>query len=167
MKGWVKEHDVQINRGIYFDKTTMDDIVRLEFCPRTHMAYLSMAEQGISLLICRPCTGNKTADIRSREQAIKMTSQNHTLTEALLLGKKDPHQPAANYHKLKLDLGMFCALLWTLFGNSCDYFQNCFAHLTMLDSESVFANANYFTPLICRQITWVVITTVVNTSFAP
>jgi hypothetical protein len=27
----------------------------------------------------------------------------------------------------------------------------------MLDSESVFANANYFTPLICWQITWATI----------
>ena len=40
MKRWAKEHDVQINRGIYFDKTTMDDIVRLEFWSSTPMAYL-------------------------------------------------------------------------------------------------------------------------------
>jgi hypothetical protein len=36
MKDWAKKHDVQINRGIYFDKATMDDdIVRLECCPGT------------------------------------------------------------------------------------------------------------------------------------
>jgi hypothetical protein len=109
------------------------------------------------MLVCRPRTGNETADIRSREQAIQLTSKNHTLAEALLLGKKDPRQPATNYHELKLDVGTFCAFLWTLFGETCDYFENCYALFTMLDSESVFANASYFTPLICRQITWATI----------
>jgi hypothetical protein len=33
MKGWARQHDVQINQGIYFDKSTMEDIVCMEFCP--------------------------------------------------------------------------------------------------------------------------------------
>jgi hypothetical protein len=74
-----------------------------------------------------------------------------------LLSKRDPRPPASNYHELKLDLGTFCALLWVLFGDKCDYFENCFALLTMLDSDNIFANAHAFTPLICRQITWAII----------
>jgi hypothetical protein len=58
----------------------MDDIVKLEFCPGTPTAYLSTAEQGISILICRPRTGNETADIRSREQAVKFTEKNQSLS---------------------------------------------------------------------------------------
>ena len=157
MQSWAKDQDVQLNRGVYFDKTTMDDIVKLEFCPGTPTAYLNTAEQGMSLLICRPRTGNETADIRSKEHAMQLTARNHTLAEALLLNKRDPRPPAANYHALKLDLGTFCALLWVLFGEKCDYFENCFALLKMLDSDSVFANAKSFTPLVCRQITWAVI----------
>jgi hypothetical protein len=157
MRGWARDHDVQINRSLYFDKSTLDDIARLDFCPGTPTAFLSTAEQGISLLICRPCTGNETADIRSHEQAIKVTSSNHTLAKALLLSKRDPRQPAATYHELKFDLGTFCALLGALFGNTSNYFENCYSLWTMLDSESVFANANYFTALIYRQITWAVI----------
>lgn len=157
MQSWAKNHDAQINRGVYFDKSTMDEIVKLEFCPGTPTAYLNTAEQGMSLLICRPRTGNETADIRSKEHAMQLTAQNHTLAEALLLNKRDPRPPAANYHELKLDLGTFCALLWVLFGEKCDYFENCFALLNMLDSDSVFANAKSFTPLVCRQITWAVI----------
>jgi hypothetical protein len=135
----------------------MDDIVKMEFCPGMPTAYLNTAEQGMSLLICRPRTGNETADICSKEHVMQLTARNHTLTEALLLNKWDPRPPAANYHELKLDLGTFCALLWVLFGEKCDYFENCFALLRMLDSDSVFANATTFTPLICRQITWAVI----------
>ena len=100
---------MQINRGIYFDKSTMEDIVRMEFCLGMPTAYLFTAEQGISILICCPWVGIETVDIRSKEQAIRATAKNHTLAEALLLGKKDPHPPATNYHELKLDLGTFCA----------------------------------------------------------
>lgn len=157
MTDWAKKEEVVVNRGIYFDKSTMDDIVKMEFCPGTPTAYLNTAEQGMSLLICRPRTGNETADIRSREQAMKLTARNHTLTEALVLSRRDPRPPAANYHELKLDLGTFCALLWVLFGDRCDYFENCYALLRMLDSDNVYANAHIFTPLMCRQVTWAVI----------
>ena len=88
---------------------------------------------------------------------MKLTARNHTLTVALLLNKRDPRPPATNYHELKLDLGTFCALLWVLFGEKCDYFENCFALLWMLDSDNVFANAHTLTPLMCRQITRAII----------
>lgn len=157
MKKWEKKNQVPMNRGIYFDKATMDDISKMDFCPGTPTAYLNTAEQGISILICRPRTGNETADIRSKEQAALLTARNHTLTDALLLGRRDPRPPATTYQELKLDLGTFCALLAVLFGEKCDYFDNCFALFHMLDSDCVFANAHNFTPLMCRQVTWAII----------
>lgn len=33
MMAWVKQYNVQINRGLYFDKTTIINIARLEFSP--------------------------------------------------------------------------------------------------------------------------------------
>ena len=157
MKKWASKNEVQMNRGIYFDKTTMDDIVKMEFCPGTPAAYLNTAEQGISILICRPRTGNETADIRSKEQAALLTARNHSLSDALLLGRRDPRPPAATYHELKLNLGTFCALLAVLFGKKCDYFDNCFALFRMLDSDGVFSNAHNFTPLMSCQVTWAII----------
>lgn len=114
-------------------------------------------EQGISILMCSPCLGNETANTSSKKQAIKATAQNDTLAEALLLGKKDPHPPASNYHKLKFNLGTLCALLWVLFGEQCNYFDNSYSLLNMLDSKSVFTNATNFNPLFCGQITWAII----------
>ena len=71
MKEWARQHDVQINRGVYFNITTMDEIMRMEFCPGTPTAYLATAEQGISILVCRPRAGNETDDIWSREQTVQ------------------------------------------------------------------------------------------------
>jgi hypothetical protein len=50
MQTWAKQNNVKLNRGLYFDKTMMDDIVKLEFCPGTPTAYLNTAEQGMLLL---------------------------------------------------------------------------------------------------------------------
>jgi hypothetical protein len=71
IKEWARQHDVQINLGIYLDKSTMEDIVWMEFCPGTPTAYLATAKQGISVLICLLRRGNETAVIQSKEQAIQ------------------------------------------------------------------------------------------------
>ena len=34
---WAKQQDVQIDRGLYFDNATMDDIVKVEFCTGTQL----------------------------------------------------------------------------------------------------------------------------------
>ena len=87
----------------------------------------------MSILIVRPRQGKETVDIWSREQALHLTKHNHTLSNALGLTKKDPCPPAANYLVLLHDVGSFCALVWTLFGDQCDYFQNLFDLWTMLN----------------------------------
>jgi hypothetical protein len=157
MRQWARRNDVQINRSIYFEKATMDDITKMDFGPGTPTAHLHTAEQGISILTCRPRNGSEAADLRTKEQAVNSTHKNHTLAEALLLGKRDPRPPASTFHELKLDVGTFCALLWVLFGDKCDFYDNCYALFTMLDSESVTANGPNFTPTICRQITWAIL----------
>lgn len=45
----------------------------------------------------------------------------------VLLAKGDPKPPAMIYHLLKHDIGSYCALMWALFGNRCDHFENCLA----------------------------------------
>ena len=70
--------------------------------------------------------------------------------------EKDPHPPITNYHELKLYLVTFCALLWVLFRERCNYFDNCYTLLNMLDSNSVFASVTNFTSVICGQITWAI-----------
>lgn len=72
MKEWAKWNDVQLNRGIYFDQATMDDIICLEFCPGKPTTYLNTVEHGISLLIFWPHSGIETADIWSHKQAIEV-----------------------------------------------------------------------------------------------
>ncbi len=142
---------------MYFDKATMDEITKLKFNPGAATAYFSTSEKGMSILIVCPRLGNEPADIRSWEQALLMTECNHTLNNILGLTKKDPRPPASNYLELLRDVGSFCALVWTLFGDQCDSFQNLFDLWTMLNSEQVHAKADKFGPLMVRQITWAIL----------
>jgi hypothetical protein len=157
MGTWARENDITITRGLYFEKSTMDEIIKLEFNPGAATAYFATAEKGMSILIVRPRKGNETADIRSKEQAMRLTERNYTLSDALGLTRKDPRPPASSYLELLRDVGTFCALTHTLFGDQCDYFINLFDLWTMLNSESVYAKSDQFSPQMVRQITWAVI----------
>jgi hypothetical protein len=135
----------------------MDEIVKLEFNPGAATAYFAMAEKGMSILIVRQHWGNQTADIRSKEHAMQLTERNYTLKDALGLTRKDPRPPASTYLELLHDVGTFCALTRTLFGEQCDYFQNLFDLWTMLNSKQVYAKSEQFGPQMVRQITWAIL----------
>ena len=77
--------------------------------------------------------------------------------DALGLAKKDPCPPASTYLELLHDVGTFCALIRTLFGDQCDYFQNLYDLWTMLNSEQVYAKLEQFNPQMVRQITWAIL----------
>lgn len=157
MGTWARENEISITKGVYFEKATMDEMVKLEFNPGAATAYFATAEKGISILTVRPRKGNETADIRSKEQAMRLTEKNYTLTDALGLTRKDPRPPASTYLELVRDVGTFCALVRTLFGDRCDYFLNLVDLWAMLNSEHVYAKSDQFSPLMVRQITWAVI----------
>jgi hypothetical protein len=157
MGQWAKENEITITRGLYFEKSTMDEITKMEFNPGSATAYFPTAEKGISILIVRPRQGHETAELRSKEHAMLLTERNYTLTDALGLSRKDPRPPASTYLELVRDVGTFCALVRTLFGDSCDYFQNLFDLWQMLNSEQVYAKSERFGVAMVRQITWAII----------
>jgi hypothetical protein len=157
MHSWARENEITITRGLYFEKSTMDEMVKLDFNPGAATAYFAMAEKGMSILIVRPRRGHETADIRSKEHAMQLTERNYTLSDALGLTRKDPRPPASTYFELLRDVGTFCALVHTLFGDHCDYFQNLFDLWMMLNSEQVYAKSDQFGPQMVRQITWAIL----------
>jgi hypothetical protein len=51
MGSWARDNEITITRGLYFEKSTMDEIVKLEFNPGAAAAYFATAEKGMSILI--------------------------------------------------------------------------------------------------------------------
>lgn len=157
MKNWARTQGVTINKGIFFSKQTIEDIMHLRFNPSGGVAYFSTAEKGISILLCHPKAGDDRDHARADEMAQDISSSNRTLAEALILGKKDPRPPPDSYNDLKAALGTFCALLWTLFGEHGQYFAKCMELYTCMDSDNVSENGHLFKPLLCRQVLWAIL----------
>jgi hypothetical protein len=63
-----------------------------------------------------------------------------------------PSPPPNNYFELQLSLNTFCALIWTLFGDECDYYKGLLKVCKMLDLQEVHTICDSFTANIFRQI---------------
>ncbi len=59
--------------------------------------------------------------------------------------------------QLKLNIGTFCALLWALFGEKCNYYKELVKIHCILDREECFTIRDAYTKEICTRITWAII----------
>jgi hypothetical protein len=55
--------------------------------------------------------------------------------------------------QLKLNIGTFCALLWALFGDQCNYYKELVKIHRVLDREECFTIRDAYTKEICARIT--------------
>ena len=157
MKDWGERHHVPIDRGLLFLNATMREILALKFNPGNTTAVYSSAEQGMSLLICRTRSGADKDSIRLRELAEELSKHTRTLADAEKMTKHDPRAAPEDYNELSRCLGTYCALLHALFGPRCEFYAHCFRLWRTLDSDHVSDRRQYFTPLLCRQLTWAII----------
>ncbi len=77
--------------------------------------------------------------------------------EDILKEKGKTPSPAPDYMQLKLNIGTFCALLWALFGDNCDYYKELVKLHRILDREECFTIRDAYTREICSRITWAII----------
>jgi len=157
MQKWAAKWGVTITRGIHLPKIAIEDIVHLRFNPGGSVAYYASADKGISLLLCRNRPGEDRESARLRELAEEQSGANITLAEALSIRRNAPQPPPDNYIELKTCIGTFCAMLWALFGDHCEYLRKLHEIYTCLDSDRVTECWANFTPSLCRQIAWAII----------
>ncbi len=109
---------VNIDRGLFLSNTSIKDILALCFNPEGPTAEVATADQGLSILICRPLTADGKAALRRRE-LLEATTKRRTLAEAELeLTQNEPTTFPDDFNKLHFCLGTSCALLHALFGDS-------------------------------------------------
>ena len=160
MRKWADNKKLPIVRNMDFSDRSLGFIVKMQFNPPgcAGAAYYSSIDKGLTILTCRPPEGEDIEAIRAREILEDLTKNTHTLSEMLntpaLTGNI---KPAEDYNELLLNLGTFCALLWTLFGPKCDYYVKCFALYQVMNDTPIFVQRKNFSPLLCRQMTWAII----------
>ena len=149
---------VAIDRGLYIPNASLREILSLRFNPGGAAAEVSTADQGISLLMCRARSTETKASIRRREQIEqKMSMASLSFSDAEKTIERDTATCPEDYNELLRCLGTFCALLHSLFGSRCSFFNQCAKLLRTLDSEYVYDRRRFFTPLFCRQLVWAMV----------
>ncbi len=153
----IKPDQVKIDHGLFLASAAIKDILALRFNPGGPTAEVATADQGLSILICRPLTAEGKAALRRREQ-LEATSKRRTLAEAELeLSQNEPQTFPDDFNELHVCLGTYCALLHSLFGDRCVFFKHCFKLWSTMASEVVYDHRHLFTPTFCRQIVWAII----------
>ena len=51
--------------------------------------------------------------------------------------------------ELKLNIGSYCSLLWSLYGNHCDYYKELLKLYRILDWEECFTIQEAYTKEVC------------------
>ena len=160
MKEWATrpENQVNIDRSLYLSNTSLKDVLSLRFNPGGTTAELYSVDSGISLLMCRPLTTEARTAIRRREHAEERSRNTRTLAEdEAMQNDRNSTTCPESYDELLRCLGTYCALLHTLFGKRCTFFQHCFLLWGAMNSDYVLERCSHFTALFCRQVVWAIV----------
>ncbi len=77
--------------------------------------------------------------------------------ESIKFARTTVHVPASTYHDVKLNIVTFCAFLWTLFGDECDYYKKVLKVLQVLKSANVYAMRESYGTEVCQHIIWAIL----------
>jgi hypothetical protein len=158
MSKWSKDTGKDIDKAPFFTEQTIKDIVGLNFNPGEAVPTFSSAQRGISILTCRPKSAHEVETIKEFEEARRATAHTAQFNDVRRRQKAPPSPPPDNYFELRLGVNTFCALVWTLFGDECDYYKGLLEVAETLDQQEVHIIREAFTPDICRRITWAILT---------
>jgi hypothetical protein len=120
---WAKQTGKEIDKAPFFTEQTIKDIVGLNFNLGEAVPAYASAQWGISILMCRPKMAHEVETIKDFEEAHGATAHTAQFNEVRRCQKTPPSPPPDFYFELRLSVNMFCALVWALFGDKCDYYK--------------------------------------------
>jgi hypothetical protein len=120
---WCHSHHIDRDKSIFLESIFFKDLVALRFNPGEPVAQYQLVVQGMSILACCLLTASKAEYCRDYKEAAASTTNTCSLDDLLKRDRGKMVAPAANYMDLKLNIGTYCGLLWTIFGDHCDYYK--------------------------------------------
>jgi hypothetical protein len=111
----------------------------------------------MSMLAGRLLTASEAEYCRDYKEAAAITTNTRSLDNLLKRNRGKMVAPAANYMDLKLNICTYCRLLWTIFGDHCDYYKELFKLYRILDREECFTIRHAYTKEVCVCITWAIV----------
>ena len=154
---WCRSHHIDRDKSIFLEAKFFEDLVALRFNPGGPVAQYHSVARGMSMLACRSLTAMAAEFCREYEEAADNTRHTRSLDDLLKKNRGKTVEPAATYTDLKLNIGTYCGLLWTIFGDHCDYYKELLKIYRILDHEECFTIRNAYTREVCARITWAIV----------
>jgi hypothetical protein len=105
---------------------TIKDIVNLNFNPGEAVPTYTSAQRGVSILTCCSKMAHEVETIKDNKEACRVTAHMAQFNEVRRRQKTPPSPPPDTYFELRLSVNTFCALVWTLVGDKCNYYKGPF-----------------------------------------
>jgi hypothetical protein len=157
IESWCHAHHIDRDKSIFLEAKFFEDLVALRFNPGGPVAQYHSAARGMSMLACRSLLAVEAEQSREYKEAAENTRHTRSIEDLLKRNRGKTVAPAANYMDLKLNIGTYCGLLWSLFGDHCNYYKELLKIYRILDRDECFTIRNAYTRDICARITWAII----------
>jgi hypothetical protein len=154
---WCRSHHIDRDKSIFLEAKFFEDLVALRFNPGGLVAQYHSVARGMSMLACRSLTAMAAEFCREYEEAAENTRHTRSLDDLLKKNRGKTVEPAATYTDLKLNIGTYCGLLWTIFGDHCDYYKELLKIYRILDCKECFTIRNAYMREVCARITWAIV----------
>jgi hypothetical protein len=109
------------------------------------------------MLACCLLTASKAEYCRDYKEAAASTTKTCSLDDLLKQNHGKMVATAANNMDLRLNIGTYCRLLWTIFGDHCDYHKELLKLYLILDHKECFTIWHTYTKEVCACITWAIL----------
>ena len=96
-------------------------------------------------MACYLLTAMAAQFCREYEEAAESTRHTRSLDDLLKRNRGKTVEPATIHTDLKLNIGRYCGLLWTIFGNHCHYYKELLKIYRILDRKECFTIRNAYT----------------------
>ncbi len=91
------------------------------------------------------------------KEAATHTRHTHSIDDFIKGNRGKTVSPAANYMELKLNIGTYCGLLWSILGDHCNYYKDMLKLFCILDHEECFTIRAAYMTEVCTRITWAIV----------
>lgn len=136
---WAAKNGCVIDRAVNIPEQLLTDIATLRFNPGGSLTDSTWVGRGLTIMCCLLYEPGVWDDIRAEEEAARATSATRTLAEELKRSKGVQRTPPKTHADLRIMLDTFCSLIWTLFGNECNYYKGLLNVRNVLLSETVLS----------------------------
>jgi hypothetical protein len=156
MKVMARQKEMEYEHNIYFTDKMIKAIISMAPNAGDGIATFESAAKALSILQCRPNSANEVEEIKRREKAEKETRTGRSYTEAMQLEEGDMRAPAVTYRELRVCVSSFGLLCYVIYGVDCDFAIKVHEIYKTLLLPKVLNQERYFTPELCKQITWAI-----------